>query len=97
MPDQQARSATAKPQVVIENPVINSPFAKPTRHFRFDDDGITDEIVPQRRSSAYFIPIAQPRKKGKQLVFETEWTKDRVEENKAVNQRIGARKGAEQW
>ena len=32
-------------QVVIENPVINSPFSEPTRHFRFDDEGITDEIV----------------------------------------------------
>ena len=29
-------------QVVIENPVLNSPFAEPTRHFRFSDDGITD-------------------------------------------------------
>jgi hypothetical protein len=25
-------------QVVIENPVINSPFEEPTRHFRFDDE-----------------------------------------------------------
>jgi type III restriction enzyme len=30
------------PPVVLENPVLNSPFAEPTRHFRFDDDGITD-------------------------------------------------------
>lgn len=28
-------------QVVIENPVINSPFYEPTRHFRFTDEGIT--------------------------------------------------------
>jgi type III restriction enzyme len=72
-------------QVVIENPVLNSPFIEPTRHFRFDDDGITDEVVEGRRVSSYFIPIAQPRKKGKQLKFETEWTKDRIEENKLVN------------
>lgn len=32
-------------EVVIENPVINSAFSEPRRHFRFDDDGITDEIV----------------------------------------------------
>jgi type III restriction enzyme len=74
------------PQVVIDNPVINSPFEEPTRHFRFDDDGITDDIVDARRVSAYFIPIAQPRKKdAKQLKFDTEWTKDRIEENKLVN------------
>jgi type III restriction enzyme len=35
--------------VIIENPVINSPFAEPLRHFRFDDDGITNEIVSSRR------------------------------------------------
>ena len=45
-------------QVVIENPVINSPFKEPNRHFRFTEEGITDEIVDTRRVSAYFIPIA---------------------------------------
>jgi type III restriction enzyme len=73
-------------QVVIENPVINSPFDEPNRHFRFSDEGITDEIETGRRTSAYFVPIARPRKRGKQLEFDTEWTKDRIEENKLVNQ-----------
>lgn len=73
-------------QVVIENPVLNSPFTEPTRHFRFTDEGITDEVAEGRRVSSYFIPIARPRKKGqKQLEFETEWTQDRIEENKLVN------------
>ena len=75
------------PNTVIENPVINSPFLEPVRHFRFDDDGITDDIDDGRRASSYFIPIAQPRKKGqKQLEFDTQWTRDRIEENKLVNQ-----------
>jgi type III restriction enzyme len=75
-------------QVVIENPVINSPYLEPTQHFKFSDDGITDEIVETRRISSYFIPIAKPKKKGKsdQLSFETEWTQDRFEENKLINQ-----------
>lgn len=34
---------------LIDNPVINSPFEEPQRHFRFTDDGITDEIGPGRR------------------------------------------------
>ena len=71
--------------VVIENPILNSPFSEPTRHFKFTDEGITNEIAEGRRISSYFIPIAQPRKKGKQLVFDTEWTQDRIEENKDVN------------
>ncbi|MDA8149899.1 MAG: hypothetical protein M0041_01990, partial [Nitrospiraceae bacterium] len=51
-------------QVVIENPIINSPFEEPARHFKFSDDGITNEIVESRRSSSYFLPIAKPKKKS---------------------------------
>ncbi len=72
-------------QIVIENPIINSPFQEPNRHFRFADDGITNDIVEKRRVSSYFIPVAKPKKKGKQLVLDTEWTQDRVEENKFIN------------
>lgn len=78
--------------VVIENPILNSPYEEPKLHFRFGDDGITNEIVEARRSSSYFIPIAQPKKKGGQLVFDTEWTRDRIEENPLIN-RIRARVG----
>ena len=72
-------------QIVIENPIINSPFEEPKRHFRFDDDGITNDVIEERRISSYFIPVAQPKKKGKQLVLDTEWTQDRIEENKFIN------------
>ncbi len=74
-------------QVVIENPIINSPYREPSCHWKFDQDGITDEVANQRRISSYFVPIAQPRKKGKdqQLVFDTEWTQDRIKENKFIN------------
>lgn len=77
-------------QVVIENPIINSAFLEPKCHFRFDDDGITDEILASRRISHYFIPIAQPKKKSKQFqqleLNLGEWTQDRVAENKFINQ-----------
>ncbi len=73
-------------QVIIENPVLNSPFEEPSRHFRFSDEGITDQIVEQRRVSSYFIPIPHAKKRNsKQLAFETEWTADRVKENKFIN------------
>ncbi|MEO7888676.1 MAG: DEAD/DEAH box helicase family protein [Vicinamibacterales bacterium] len=72
-------------QVVIDNPILNSPFIEPSRHFRFDDQGITNEIVEGRRSSGYFIPIAQPKKRGKQLQFDTEWTVDRYKESEFIN------------
>jgi len=73
-------------QVVIENPILNSPFKEPSSHFKFSDEGITDEIVSARRISAYFIPIPRPKKRGRQLTFDTEWTQDRIEENTFINQ-----------
>ncbi len=79
-------------EVVIENPVLNSPYGEPGRHFRFDEEGITDEVVEERRKSIYFMPIAQPKKKGKQLQLDTEWTRDRIEENVFINrvrERVG--------
>ena len=60
------------PQVVIENPVLNSPYKEPSRHFKFSDEGITDEIVEARRISSYFVPIAKPHKKGAQLALSTD-------------------------
>ncbi len=74
-------------QVVIENPLINSPFAEPTRHFEFADQGITDKIADERRPSSYFVPIPAPKKKGRggPMVFDTQWTRDRIEENRQIN------------
>src|SRR5208283_4633793 len=40
---------------IIENPILNSPFREPDRHWRFTDEGITNEIVNSRRQSAYFV------------------------------------------
>lgn len=73
------------PDVRIDNPILNSAFKEPTRHFRFSDDGITDEIVESRRTSTYFVPIPKPKKKGGQRSFDTEWTEDRIQENKDVD------------
>jgi type III restriction enzyme len=72
--------------VVITNPVINGPYDEPARHFMFDDDGITDEIVEGRRRSEYFIPVPQTKKRGAQHQFDIEWTADRIEPNEFVNQ-----------
>jgi hypothetical protein len=73
------------PQVTIENPILNSAFDAPTRHFRFDDDGITTETEQKRRPSAFFMPIARARKKGEQAHFDTEWTLDRIKPNTEIN------------
>ncbi|MGI8937544.1 MAG: hypothetical protein ACR2JF_04880 [Iamia sp.] len=41
----------------IDNPILCSPFAEPTAHFGFDDGGITDEVLPDRRRSVYLTPV----------------------------------------
>jgi len=70
---------------VIDNPILNSPFREPTRHWRFGDTGITNEIVEGRRPSSYFMPIPASKVRGKQLQLETQWTRDRIEENARIN------------
>jgi type III restriction enzyme len=56
-------------RVVIENPILNSPFDEPNRHFRFEDEGIANEIVEGRRTSIYFVPIAKSKKINSSMTF----------------------------
>lgn len=69
---------------VIDNPIINSPYGRPTRHFAFDSDGITDRIEDGRRPSSFFIPVPRPRKRGQQLELQV-FTEDDIRLNKQVN------------
>jgi len=71
---------------VIENPILNSPFREPAQHWRFGDTGITNETAEGRRTSSYFMPIPASKVRGKQLELETQWTRDRIEENRLINQ-----------
>lgn len=73
-------------QVTIENPILNSPFAEPSRHFQFSDEGITSEIVKARRPSSYFIPIPRPKKRGSQLSLPGDWLGDRVHPNPFIDE-----------
>jgi len=75
--------------VAIENPILNSPFREPTRHWEFSDEGITTNVVEGRRRSTYFIPIARPKKTtlAGQLTLATPdtWTAERMTENDFIN------------
>lgn len=78
-------------RTTIENPVINSPFEEPKRHFKFTDEGITDTIVAGRRKSVYFNPIPRPKTRGKNLELDFP-VESRPEENRLINdirQRVG--------
>jgi type III restriction enzyme len=73
-------------KVVIQNPVINSPFSEPARHCRFDALGITDEVVESRRQSAYFRPVPPPKKKGVQQTLDDVWNEQREQPNDFINE-----------
>jgi type III restriction enzyme len=72
---------------VIPNPIINSPYHLPTRHFAFDNNGITDRVEAGRRPSSHFVPVPRPRKRGQQAQLEfAELTADQIEKNQLVNE-----------
>ncbi len=53
----------------FESPILNSPYAEPSRHWELDEAGQpTSVIVPRRRTSALVSPIPKAKKvKGKAL------------------------------
>lgn len=51
---------------VIENPIINPPFAEPTQHWELDSRGQpTGELAPGRRPSETWMPVPRAKKGGK--------------------------------
>jgi type III restriction enzyme len=69
----------------IENPVINSPFHEPGRHFAFSaNNQPTGEIADGRRLSEFFVPVAQPKKKSPQMALDFGAT--RQQPNEIVNE-----------
>jgi type III restriction enzyme len=49
----------------VNNPILNSPFREPDRHFRLSDDGTPTEIIePTRRTSSYVVPVPSARRGG---------------------------------
>ena len=59
-----AEEAGASASVLVEHPILNGPYGEPTRHFAFDERGITDRTVEGRRPSSYFIPIPKTKKRS---------------------------------
>ena len=81
---------------VIDNPILNSPFAAPTRHWQLDENGIPTGVVDSgRRLSAFVVPVPPPlhHQAGQaQLALEDEYGTPR--DNDYINE-IRARVG--QW
>ena len=62
--------------IFFEQPILNSPYENPNRHWELDADGQpTQEIIEARRRAEFITPIPKPRKrKGaatqQQMVFD---------------------------
>ena len=49
----------------FEDPILNSPYEQPNRHWELDKDGIpTQQVVEMRRESRLITPIPKPKKRG---------------------------------
>ena len=84
---QRARGSVPVADRIIDNPIINSPYKAPEKHFKFDDEGITNVIVAGRRPSQYFVPVPRPRKRGQQIELDfAEFTADKIRLNDFVNE-----------
>ncbi len=50
----------------FEQPILNSPYQRPERHWELDKDGQpTQQILESRRRAQFFTPIPKPKKKSK--------------------------------
>ena len=57
----------------FKQPVLNSPYERPSRHWELDETGQpTQQIVESRRAAEFITPIPQPKKSAQQaaLVFD---------------------------
>ncbi len=70
----------------LSNPILNSPYEPPERHFVLGERGPTGEIRDGRRRSESFIPVPLPKKgSGPQQKLDLDATGERVEENSLIN------------
>ncbi|HEY8868992.1 MAG TPA: DEAD/DEAH box helicase family protein [Candidatus Limnocylindrales bacterium] len=79
----------------IENPIINSPFVEPKKHFITSADGqVTGEIAERRRPSEFFVPVARPKRTSGQLALDVFGGPTRQQQNEIVNE---IRQAVERW
>lgn len=68
--------------------ILNSPYEEPSRHFKSDEKGISNEIVELRRPSSFFIPVPRAKtlkKREEQNVAEGAYGSELQKENEFIN------------
>ena len=92
-------------QRFFEEPILNSPYQYPHRHWVLDEGQPTDATVDRRRKSSFITPIPKSNpKRGRTKAKQTSLGFDRVDElsddaqQYAVSQRINEmRREIERW
>ena len=83
----------------FENPVLNSPYERPNRHWELDASGQpTHRIVESRRLTEFITPIPKPRKRkdsGKGLFDEGQGTEGQRYEHAAIINSV--RRQVDEW
>ncbi len=72
----------------MKSPILNSPYQEPSRHFKSDDRGLTEDILNYRRPSSSYIPVPRAKTKEKQLelnLAEGAFGSELQKENEFVN------------
>lgn len=55
----------------MKSPILNSPYFEPSRYFKADERGLTEDIIESRRPSSFYIPVPRPKTKQKKMEFNT--------------------------
>ena len=81
----------------LSNPILNSPYDAPDRHWELGPSGPTGIVNPGRRPSESFIPVPIPTKgraAAEQIGFDFDATGERREANSLIND---IRRSVELW
>lgn len=59
------------PPTFSEQPILNSPYEYPARHWELGSDGIpTDLIAERRREAKHVVPVPPPRRSNQQRAMQ---------------------------
>jgi type III restriction enzyme len=78
----------------LSNPIVNSPFHAPERHFELTPSGPTGTLLAGRRPSESFIPVPVSRKGRRAAQLDLDLTGERREVNTLIND---IRREVERW
>jgi type III restriction enzyme len=62
----------------LDNPILNSPYGPPQRHFELGPDGPTGLVFDGRRPSESFIPVPLPNKVTAQQALDLDANGERI-------------------